>query len=294
MEESGNEEVKELLDVLTNEDEDVEVRRDAGWNLLKKNINNKENWWEMVTEDKMRELLDIAKNGEEDTLMRGLVFILLRILLNNGKHAVLEDGDVRELIEIAKNEEEENNIREDSLGILSLLAAKNYKLDVITEDDVRELIRIAEESGESKMVRESALEYLSMLVKNGIAVISDDDLGDFIDIVESDDEPIIRLMFLDILSFLADNGRCGDVLQVFIRKIENEIERSDKNLNEWEESTLKWLEELEKEGKLRKRDKAVLLVLRLKRDGVFKKMEERRRLKWARQEKKLRWRCELV
>ena len=280
MEERENQDVKELLDVLTNEDEDVEVRRDAGWNLLKKNINNKENWWEMVTEDKMRELLDIAKNGEEDTLMRGLVFILLRILLNNGKHAVLEDGDVRELIEIAKSEEEENRIREDSLGILSLLAAKNYKLDVITEDDVREFIRIAEESGESKMVRESALEYLSMLVKNGIAVISDDDLGDFIDIVESDDEPIIRLMFLDILSFLADNGRCGDVLQVFMRKIENEIERSDKNLNKWEESTLEWLEKLEKEGKLRKRDKAVLLVLRLKRDGVFKKMEERRRLKW--------------
>lgn len=280
MEERENQDVKELLDVLTNEDEDVEVRRDAGWNLLKKNINNKENWWEMVTEDKMRELLDIAKNGEEDTLMRGLVFILLRILLNNGKHAVLDDSDVRELIEIAKNEEEENHIREDSLGILSLLAAKNYKLDVITEDDVRELIRIAEESGESKMVRESALEYLSMLVKNGIAVISDDELGDFIDIVESDDEPMIRLMFLDILSFLADNGRCKEVLQVFMRRIESEIERVDKNLSEWEESTLKWLEELEKEGKLRNRDKAVLLVLRLKRDGVFKKMEERRRLKW--------------
>ena len=280
MEERENQDVKELLDVLTNEDEDVEVRRDAGWNLLKKNINNKENWWEMVTEDKMRELLDIAKNGEEDTLMRGLVFILLRILLNNGKYTVLDDSDVRELIEIAKNEEEENHIREDSLGILSLLAAKNYKLDVIAEDDVRELIRIAEESGESKMVRESALEYLSMLVKNGIAVISDDDLGDFIDIVESDDEPMIRLMFLDILSFLADSGRCKEVLQVFMRRIESEIERVDKNLNEWEESTLKWLEELEKEGKLRNSDKAVLLVLRLKRDGLFKKMEERRRLKW--------------
>ncbi|EDY36301.1 hypothetical protein ABOONEI_2288 [Aciduliprofundum boonei T469] len=280
MEERENQDVKELLDVLTNEDEDVEVRRDAGWNLLKKNINNKENWWEMVTEDKMRELLDIAKNGEEDTLMRGLVFILLRVLLNNGKHAVLDDSDVRELIEIAKNEEEENHIREDSLGILSLLAVKNYKLDVITEDDVRELIRIAEESGESKMVRESALEYLSMLVKNGIAVISDGELGDFIDIVESDDEPMIRLMFLDILSFLADSGRCKEVLQVFMRRIESEIERVDKNLNEWEESTLKWLEELEKEGKLRNRDKVVLLVLRLKRDGLFKKMEERRRLKW--------------
>ena len=280
MEERENQDVKELLDVLTNEDEDVEVRRDAGWNLLKKNINNKENWWEMVTEDKMRELLNTAKNGEEDTLMRGLVFILLRILLNNGKYTVLEDGDVRELIEIAKSEEEENHIREDSLGILSFLAAKNYKLDVITEDDVRELIRIAEESGESMMVRESALEYLSMLVKNGIAVISDDDLGDFIDIVESDDEPIIRLMFLDILSFLADNGRCKEVLQVFMRKMENGIKRVDKNLSEWEESTLEWLEELEKEGKLRKRDKAVLLVLRLKRDGVFKKMDERRRLKW--------------
>ncbi len=280
MEERENQDVKELLDVLTNEDVDVEVRRDAGWNLLKKNINNKENWWEMVTEDKMRELLDIAKNGEEDTLMRGLVFILLRILLNNGKHTVLDDSDVRELIEIAKNEEEENHIREDSLGILSLLAAKNCKLDVITEDDVRELIRIAEESGESKMVRESALEYLSILVKNGIAVISDDELGDFIDIVESDDEPIIRLMFLDILSFLADSGKCKEVLQVFMRRIESEIERVDKNLSEWEESTLEWLEELEKEGKLRNSDKVVLLVLRLKRDGVFKKMEARRRLKW--------------
>ena len=283
MEEDESKDIKGLLDVLTNEDVNEEVRRDAGWNLLKRNIDNKGGWWKIVTDDKMRELLNIAKNGEEDTLMRGLVFILLRVLLNNGKYTVLEDSDVRELIEIAKNEEEDIHIREDSLGILSLLANKDYRLDVITEDDVRELIRIAEESGESKMMRESALEYLSILVKNGIAVISDDDLGDFIDIMESDEEPIIRLMFLDVLSFLADNGRCKDVLQVFIRKIENEIKKVDKNLNEWEESTLEWLEELEKEGKLSGRDKAVLLVLRLKRDGMFKMMEERRRLKWRRE-----------
>jgi len=280
MEEGENQDIKGLLDVLANEDVDEDVRRDAGWNLLKRNIDNKGGWWKIVTDDKMRELLNIAKNGEEDTLMRGLVFILLRVLLNNGKYTVLEDSDVRELIEIAKNEEEDIHIREDSLSILSILAAHDYKLDVIAEDDVRELIRIAENKEEFKGVRESALEYLSMLVKNGIAVIRDGDISDFVDIVESDDEPIIRLMFLDILSLLADNGRCEEVLQVFIRKIENGINKADKNLNEWEESTLEWLEELEKEGKLSGRDKAVLLVLRLKRDGVFKKMDERRRLKW--------------